>query len=185
MKGEEIRRAREAKGWSQADLARAIGVSQPAIQKIERGDVIKSKYLPDIAKSLGLDAGRKLLVPLVGYVGASSVACFFDEGQGPFDLVEAPESATDMTVAVEVRGDSLGSVFNGWRVFYDNVRAPLTDDMIGRLCVVCCDKGRVMVKEVRRGQLPDHYNLHSNTEPPLYDVRLIWGARVTAMMPAG
>lgn len=38
MIGHKIRAAREARGWSQADLARKVGVSQVAINKIENGD---------------------------------------------------------------------------------------------------------------------------------------------------
>ena len=33
--GEKIRVGREARGWSQADLAKRVGISQPAINKIE------------------------------------------------------------------------------------------------------------------------------------------------------
>lgn len=53
--GNIIRQAREQKGWSQKDLADRVGVSQPAIRKIEGGSTVKSKYLPKIAQVLGLD----------------------------------------------------------------------------------------------------------------------------------
>lgn len=53
--GERIRRAREAKGWSQADLARAIGVTQPTIQMIENGDTKKSRFEHEILVQLGLE----------------------------------------------------------------------------------------------------------------------------------
>lgn len=52
--GAEIRAAREARGMSQADLASAVGVSQPAIRKIEGGQTLRSKYLADIERFLGL-----------------------------------------------------------------------------------------------------------------------------------
>ena len=53
--GEKIRMSREARSWSQADLAKRVGISQPAINKIEAGDTRHSKFLPRIALELGLD----------------------------------------------------------------------------------------------------------------------------------
>lgn len=53
--GELIKQARESRGWSQADLGRRIGISQPAIKKIEAGDTRQSKFLYRIATELGLD----------------------------------------------------------------------------------------------------------------------------------
>lgn len=55
--GERIRAARESRGWSQADLARRVGVSQPAIKKIEAGETVKSRYLPEVFRALGIDQG--------------------------------------------------------------------------------------------------------------------------------
>jgi phage repressor protein C with HTH and peptisase S24 domain len=52
--GEKIKTAREARGWSQADLGRRVGISQPAIKKIEGGQTKNSKYLPRIAGELAL-----------------------------------------------------------------------------------------------------------------------------------
>ena len=52
LSGDQVRILRERKGWSQEDLAKAIGVSQAAIQKIESGDTKRSKYLTDIADAL-------------------------------------------------------------------------------------------------------------------------------------
>ena len=52
--GEMIRQAREARSWSQAELGKRVGISQPAIKKIEAGDTQHSKFLPRIAQVLGL-----------------------------------------------------------------------------------------------------------------------------------
>lgn len=52
--GEKIRRKREALGWSQVDLAQRVGISQPAIQKIEDGRTTNSKFLPRIAALLDI-----------------------------------------------------------------------------------------------------------------------------------
>ena len=53
--GQKIKAAREAKKWSQADLGREVGISQPAIKKIEAGDTQHSRYLAQIALKVGLD----------------------------------------------------------------------------------------------------------------------------------
>lgn len=52
---EKVREAREARGWSQSDLAKRVGVTQPAINKIETGGTLNSKFFPRIAQVLDLD----------------------------------------------------------------------------------------------------------------------------------
>jgi transcriptional regulator with XRE-family HTH domain len=53
--GEIIKEAREKRKWSQKDLGDRVGISQPAIKKIEAGDTTQSKFLPKIAQILELD----------------------------------------------------------------------------------------------------------------------------------
>jgi transcriptional regulator with XRE-family HTH domain len=53
--GKIIRDARNERGWSQSELARRVGVSQPAIMKIEKGVTTKSKHFPKIAQVLNLE----------------------------------------------------------------------------------------------------------------------------------
>ena len=72
-------------------------------------------------------------VPLVGYVGAGAEAHFYADAQGPFDEVPAPDAASGHTVAVQIRGHSLGALFDNWLVFYDDVRDPPGDDLVGRM----------------------------------------------------
>lgn len=186
--------AREAKHLSQSDLARLIGVKPQAIQAIEAGRVEKPRNIVAIAKALDVDAGFLLTgdesaivdlneVPLVGYVGAGAAAHFYanaDEGLG---TAPAPEGATASTVAVEVRGESLGALFEHWLVYYDEVRSPVTHDMIGRLCVVGLVDERVLVKKIQRSKTPGLYHLLSNTEAPIFDAEVVWAARVKSMMP--
>jgi transcriptional regulator with XRE-family HTH domain len=40
MNGDEIRRLREARGWTQADLAREVGVGHRTIGNWERGETV-------------------------------------------------------------------------------------------------------------------------------------------------
>lgn len=122
-------------------------------------------------------------VPLVGFAGASDAVNFFADGQGPFDEVDAPDAATKYTVAVEVRGTSLGELMDGSVLFYDDIRSPITTDLIGRLCVVALVNGGVYVKSPHPGRQPGRYDLRANVGPAIYDVEIEWAARVTLIRP--
>ena len=52
--GELIARERQARGWSQADLGRRVGISQAAVAKIEAGQTLKSKWLPELTSLLNI-----------------------------------------------------------------------------------------------------------------------------------
>lgn len=52
--GQKIRARREEMQLSQADLAKRIGISQVAIDKIESGRTLKSRYLPEVLSTLGM-----------------------------------------------------------------------------------------------------------------------------------
>lgn len=118
-------------------------------------------------------------VPLVGYVSAGAEAHLFSDGQGPFDMVDAPDNPTDKTVAVEIRGTSLGALFDRWLAFYDNVSDPPHDGLVGRVCVVGLEDGRIVVKLLQRGRDQGTWDLLANTEPPIYGVNAIWAAPVS------
>lgn len=49
---QNVRAARQRKGWSQEQLAAAAGISQTTIDKIERGETRNSRFLPKIATVL-------------------------------------------------------------------------------------------------------------------------------------
>jgi hypothetical protein len=123
-------------------------------------------------------------VPLVGYVSAGARAYFNAENE-ELERVPAPKDPTPYTVAVEIHGDSLGALFDMWLVYYDDdqVRSPVTSDMIGRLCVVGLPDDRVLVKRIRHSRTPGFYHLDSNTEPTINDVEITWAAKVKSMEP--
>lgn len=50
--GDRIEGLLKAKGWSQAELARRVGVSQPTIWKLVSGNAQTSKHLREIARQL-------------------------------------------------------------------------------------------------------------------------------------
>ena len=108
---------------------------------------------------------------------------FFAEGQGPLDDVPAPEGSTARTVAAEVHGVSLGPIFDGWRVFFDDRREAVTADLVGRLCVVGLADGRVLVKRVLRARDEGRFDLHGQFGEPVLGAEVVWAAPVTGLAP--
>jgi phage repressor protein C with HTH and peptisase S24 domain len=56
--GNLIKTERVRRKWSQAELGKRVGISQPAIKKIEAGGTVKSKHLPKIAEELGIPLSK-------------------------------------------------------------------------------------------------------------------------------
>lgn len=108
--------------------SKAAGLSPDAIRNMERAvktggrQGVSTRTVAALAPVLKTSAGWLLeggdeggttdSVPVVGYVGAGAAAILFGEGQGPFDEVAAPEGSTEHTVAAEIRGESLGPLFD-------------------------------------------------------------------------
>lgn len=191
--GSRVAAARQAKQLSQTELARRIGVTPQSIQALEAGKIAKPKFIIELAYTLGVDANfltgsqslPKLMVPIVGIASAGTSNISRDEAGGVLGEVEAPEGATSSTVAVEVRGDSMGGrLENGDLVFYDDRRTPPTADLIGRLCVCETADGQVLIKKLAKGSRPNTYHLISYNAEPLFDQVLIWAARVLSIRPA-
>lgn len=199
---QRLRQARTAAGLTQSDVATAAGVSPQAVSGWERGESVpEMEKLRVIARGVhssvswlledeggGLEGGDLAdgpTVPLKGYVRAGAHAQYLPLNDDELDRVEAPAGSTSRTVALEIRGDSLGELFDRWLVFFDDVRSPVTPDLLGKLCVVWVNDGRVLIKKVKK-QRNGLFALYSNYEkqdPPIEDVQLDGAARVKAMVP--
>ena len=209
-RGERLRYAREKYFKSARIAAKALGIAVSTYGAHERAEAPGGRdFGPDEAKRYGrrfrvtpewLLTGRKIeptdgrpepgpeeppapKVPVAGYVGAGAETHFYAVSQGGLDEIDAPEGSTPDTVAVEIRGDSLGTFFDRWLVFYDDVRREVTPDLLGKLCVVGLDDGRVLIKKLQRSRSHGLFNLVSQTEPPILDVAIEWAAKVKSMMP--
>ncbi|HEY1361462.1 MAG TPA: XRE family transcriptional regulator [Xanthobacteraceae bacterium] len=209
-RGERLRLARERRYKSARIAAKELGVAISTYGAHERAEspggrdygpdearfyarrlgvtpewLLTGRWLGPDGKPVKVDEPEKvtvrLRVPVVGYVGAGSKAHFYDVAQGDLDEVEPPEGSTRATVAVEIRGDSLGPFFNRWLAFYDEMRNPVTDDLIGDLCVVGLEDGRILLKQLQRGRSPGLFNLASTTEKTLHDVAVSWAAKVSSI----
>jgi DNA-binding XRE family transcriptional regulator len=184
----KIRELRNQFGETQAEFAARVGVTQPQVSRWERKlnperpTTENIEKLSELAK-MSVDefleiSEHRMQVPIVGYVGAGAEMVLYSEGHGEFDTVEAPRGSSSTTVAVEIRGDSLGEGFSGWLAFYDQVMSPPTENLIGRMCVVGLEDGRVLVKRLYKGQIKGKYNLLAVVGPPIYDISIIWAAKV-------
>jgi phage repressor protein C with HTH and peptisase S24 domain len=210
-RGDRLRIAREHRGFKSGRLAaQALGIAISTYGAHERAEAEGGRdYGPDEAKRYAKRFGvtpEWLLtgfgpgpdgtvmeiedpetyglpkVSVVGYVGAGSSAHFYEVDQhADLDEVVPPEGSTPSTVAVEIRGESLGSFFNRWLVFYDRVEHPMTPDLVGELCVVGLEDGRILVKQIQRGRNKNLFNLVSATEKPIQDVTIQWAARVNSI----
>lgn len=186
-------------GKSAAGASREAGLSEDAIRNLRRaarGEIpskgLNVETLVSIAKALEISSSWLLgededspppklrRVPIVGHVGAGSEAYFVPAGLG---TARAPEWATGSTVAVVIRGDSLGRTLNGWLAYYDDVRRPVTTDLMGKLCVVGLADGRILIKQIRKARQKGYFHLFSETEEPILDVEVEWAARVKALEP--
>ncbi|WP_186299169.1 S24 family peptidase [Halomonas sp. C22] len=54
--GDRVKRARKHAGLNQRELAKAIGITQPSLSELERGESRSSAYLVQIASVCGVDA---------------------------------------------------------------------------------------------------------------------------------
>jgi hypothetical protein len=198
---ERLQKARKEAGYQEAaDAARALNIPEPTYFGHENGHrglsrsgrryaeffrvsfdwLMTGKGQPRPSRAR---AAELRLVPLVGYVSAGAATHFFPQDSGHLDEVAAPSDASDATVAVEIRGESLGTFFDRWLVYYDDVRRPVTNDLINKLCVVGLEDGRILIKKIQKSKMRGYFHLLSQTEDPITDARIEWAAKVKQMVP--
>lgn len=125
-------------------------------------------------------------VRVIGFVGAGAAVYAFEALDGlhsELPTIEVPAEIPG-SVALEVKGDSLlPDAEEGWSVLYTGAATFDDRDILGRLCVVTVEDGRMLVKKVQPGSKPGLYNLVSTNAPVMRDQRLIRAAPVTAIIP--
>lgn len=210
-RGERLRQARLALFSSSRAAAKSLGIPVATYNSHERAEQPGGRdYGPDDARVYarrfkvkadwllmggpqpnfdaeapdeGPAVGSAVPCRVVGYVGAGDAAHFYSSNQGDIDEVPMPEGGRPETVAVRIVGQCLGPLFDQALAFYDDVRRPVTPDLIGRLCVVGLEDGRVLIKKLRRGKAEGLFTLISQTEDPIRDVAIEWAARVIDVRP--
>ncbi len=185
-------------GLTLDQVGEALGMTGQNYGKIERGGVeLRELYVSQLAKLYAIDPSELLrdpsdeghlpptteTVPVVGYVSAGAELALFDQGQGPFDYVTPPREAKPTTVAAQVKGVSLGPLFDESLIFYDNVHSPITPELHGKLCVAGLEDGRVVVKQIMPGDAGRFHLLSNSAEPPIFNAEVLWAAKVTEIRP--
>lgn len=182
-------------GLNQPGLARAASrprqpVSQQVVQHLLAGRNATSKHLPALAEALSvsldwLAAGKGKLRPaealLVGKVGAGSEITRFEEGTVLAGIEMPP--GMDAPNAAEITGDSQYPLQEGWLIFYGPEHQGVSEDCIGKLCVVQVKDGPTLLKTLKRGSRKGIFRLESWNAPPREDVKLLWAARVIDIRP--
>lgn len=193
----KLRAHRQAKGLTLETLAAAIGMSNQNLGKIERGKVpLGEEHHAPLAAALGIEpadlfrepseaAPEGQYVPIIGRVGADNEGeIVYTSGQAAHDTAPIPPGGTAKAVALEVVGDSMPYLApSGALVYFENQSMPPTEDMIGYYCIVETEDGRVLYKRLLRGSQRPLYSLASQVGPPIEDVRIVWAAEPTAIIP--
>lgn len=179
---------RTRSGMTFQQAADRMMISRSFYVKLERGERrLTEDYIVRAARAFNVDEtdiiAEKKMTRIIGRVGAGAEAHFYADAHEDYEEVPLPPNGNDDTVGLEINGDSVGPFFHQWLVFYDDVRSPVTADLMGQLCVVETLEGKVLVKKLMRGSGPGRYHLLSQTESPIEDAELVWAAKVTAMTP--
>jgi hypothetical protein len=174
-----IAKTLKSRGLKKTGLATALGIPNSAVTALLKGErLLKADEVPKARRFLRLDS-----VPLKGFVGASATASYFELPEDDLDRVPAPEDASGATVAVEIRGDSLGAPFDRWLVYYDDVHRPATRALFNKLCVVGLSDGRVLIKKLVPSKQKGLFHLVPAHGETIMDVPVEWAALVKAMRP--
>jgi hypothetical protein len=172
-------------GKNRIGLARALGRQPSMVTDLLSGRrALRADEIPKIAQYLDVVAPSPMgLARIVGSAGQDADGAIRFENNNEGEAPMPPGGSKD-TVAVKVVGSSMrGIAQEGWLLYFDNLREPPSDEMLGELCVVGLKDGRTLVKYMHRGRGTGLYDLESATAPTLRDVAVDWAALVTAIIP--
>lgn len=194
--GANLRAARKANGWTLERLAEAADTSKGYVSDLEKGNrpIPPGAMLERLANALGLQVADLLkregaseadMVRIIGRVGAdASGVVFLSHADVTYDLAPLPPGGTSRTVALEVNGSSMPMLAeDGSLIYFEDQKPEPTPDLIGEVCAVETEDGRILVKRLKRGSEPGLYDLESVVGATIKDVRLRWAAEITAYVP--
>lgn len=173
---------------SQSVISRWLDGVEPKGKNYERiiGVAHETGIIGDIRSedvAASLDKPPRHMVKVKGYVGAGSQAHYYAVDPGDLGEIEGDDKTTDQTLALVIIGKSLGKFFDHWYVFYDDVRSPITEDLIGELCVVGLADDRVLIKKIRRNGTAFDLISNAESEAPIKNVKIEWAAKVKNIAP--
>lgn len=86
-------------------------------------------------------------------------------------------------MACVVRGYNSGAVQDGWLVYFNDLKLPATDALIGKLAMLETADGRKLLRTIKRGRKPNTWDLFTVTGPAMLDVDLAWAQEVLWIKP--
>lgn len=193
MTASKLRKLRKRRNLTLKEVAARVHSVPSAIQKVEtKPDRMTWGWAQRLAAVYDVDpvelmhGGEPPLVPVVGYVGAGAQVFPIDDcpkGVGIAEAICPRRLNPETTVAVQVRGDSMLPLEDGWLLFYSRREEATAEEIVGHLCVVkVAGEGPTLVKKVRPGYRRGRFNLLSTNADPIEDVELEWAARVRAVV---
>jgi transcriptional regulator with XRE-family HTH domain len=192
-----MRAAMKAAGLNQPQLAEAAStpdtpVSQQTVHQLVSGRNTTSKHLPAVAADLGISlewlaTGRggksgkgRADALLTGKVGAGGIVEKFPGGPVLAGYASPGGSAPNV---VEISGDSQRPFEDGWLVFYGPEQQGVSEECLGKLCVVQTRDGETLLTTLRQGSQKGMFHLESWKSQPKKNVKLQWAARVVDISP--
>ena len=184
-----IEKALQQTGKSKSGLAKALGKHPNVVTNIlKRERRVQLDELPLIKRYLELDLAAPSPehgISIRGIVGAGD-EFYADNADDPNEFAPPIANAGRDTVAVEIRGSSLGPALDGWLAYYDDRHEPMSDALTGKLCVVGLDDGRILIKIPRAARTPGTWHLFPNSGGDvIMDAKVLWAARVIELRPKG
>jgi hypothetical protein len=129
-----------------------------------------------------LEASTPTKSRISGYIGRGGQLHFYAVAPEDLDEIEVPKLATESTVALEIRGKSMGAHFNHWFLLYDDLRRRPTPELVGALCVVALQDGRILIKQLQQGRAEGQFDLISPAGPSIRDASIVWAANIKGMI---
>ena len=192
---QRIRMWRKRRKLTLEKLASTLGTSAGHLHKWETGKVsVNVDRLNQIAKVLGIglhdlifDPVRFDSTPVIGildHFGRVEIVEDFASGETRL-YVDAPDGVeVDSGAAIEVSGDALQPIPNGWLIFFNRTYSGVSDEAAGSLCVVkIADQPDLIVRRVSEGTKPPFYNLFSPHSTEMIDIKLDWACPVVCLRP--
>lgn len=154
-----------------------------------KGKSLTGSTASKIAEAYGITTddmfGGAPMVRVLGKVGANPDGDLLNtSADGAYDFVPIPPGGTSDSVALEVEGISMrGIADDGALIYFERQELPPSEALIGEEVVVETVDGRVLFKRLLRGKEEDCYDLESRNGEKLENIRLVWAAEPTAIIP--
>lgn len=136
----------------------------------------KSSYqpLPPSAKKTEVSSA----IPVMGYTGVGGQIFPYTakDHQSEVTSLDIDTSLANVS-AIRINGNALYPLYHDGDLVFFSEATPL-EAALNKESVACLDDGRMFLKVLKRGSLPNTYTLDSFNTPPIENVRLEWACKV-------